>query len=340
MRSDPFMSQLFASRTRLGLGLGGALMAGALALGGSGCNGTGSTSGAGSAGYAVIASSDATSRATLRLTAVDASGQTVDVQTIGVQSGAVVRLDGAVPAGDLSFRAEIFGDDRFTAKLDEANANLHLDASEEAQLKVHVVVGADGKSHIDLAGELAPVIHDVTVDVKTLADGTAAADIHVDATAGDNGSLRYFWSGLGIGAAIEGSSTITITAQSTKQHGGAPEVLVMVEDAAGATAEARVHFSADPSSACIFCPEGRIGADANASANAKADGGAKVTIGRGDDDADGGASDRPRQACLDANATCVAACDATLKANPLTGAAAHGTCIAQCGLTLASCESK
>jgi len=183
-------------------------------------------------------------------------------------------------------------------------------------LKLATAIAASGSAQVQGQASVAPSIVGFEVDLpgqgslSGTTQGDVLAAVHVDALSSVQGDLSFFWSGFGIQGAVEGSSTVDLSAAAAAQATGPAVVRVVVQDALGDTAEASVTL------------------DLTASASGSASGSASVDAGV--------SASGSSNACLDADAQCNATCDAALTGNPLA-VTAHTSCVASCSVALASC---
>ena len=249
----------------------------------------------------------------------DATAEIAIDESIEVEAGSTALLALAIAPASYTFQVEAFADADATEPLGHGSAHASLVAGQATQITLTTLVdGANGSAAVQINTNAAPTIEGIDVSVSggsTLGvdvglGADATAQIHVKASDAEGGKLRFFWSGLGIEGAVEGSATMSLSAAAVVEAAGRPNVHVIVQDEAGATTEATIAFTA--AGECLLC------GGAEASVLSTVDASASV------------------EACLEGHAQCNASCDATLSADP-TGLTAHASCIAACSLSLASC---
>jgi hypothetical protein len=180
--------------------------------------------------------------------------------------------------------------------LGAATGQVDLDPGVVTEVQMTAAVDAKGSTTVEIGVDDAPQINKVTVEIGEGAGGTAK--IHVDATDPDGDALAYYWTGAGIDGAVKGSATMTIPAA---QIAGEGVVHVVVQDAKGATTSADVEVT--------------ISGDAQSTL---------ATYGA------------PSAACLEAQASCNAKCEASFG---LVDVLAKTACFTDCTLALTSCKA-
>jgi len=262
----------------------------------------------------IVLTSQGSTSAALHVTATDDATGTVALdRSVALGAGKSSVLDVALDptAYTLHVDAMRTGDGTGMIGSTDAHADLAADQTKEIRLTARDDGSAGGGS-VTVSVDTAPMVHGI--QVKPASDGTAIgavdpAQITVDASDPDGGNVKYFWSGLGIDGATEGTATLSLSSLTAATLGAPPVVHLVVQDSAGATTVAAIRFAA--SKTCLLC------------------GTATVTMGA---PMDGGGS----SACLDARAQCNAACDGG-DADP--AGLGDVACLTSCGIVLASCLS-
>jgi hypothetical protein len=275
-----------------------------------------------------------------------------------VKAGEPVVLDLSLPPSTYSFHVDAFADGSEQTELGSGTAQAQLKAGLTTDVMLIASVDASGSAQVDSQVNIAPEID--SIDVQTSANGSAAgsvgaalAQVHVNAVDPEGGTLSYFWSGFGIDGAVQGSSTIALSATAAAGFSEAPVVHVIVQDSAGATTAGSVTVSLPGSSGTGSASAGTsagasastgaggtsVGVSGNAggSAGVSLDAGPSVSVsGSASTDAAASVASGTAQSCSDANAQCTASCNAGLNAAS-TGIGVDTACLAACSLTLAAC---
>lgn len=281
-----------------------------------GCGNSSTTENLGTGQARIVLASQGSSATTMHVTATDDAtanvvlDKSVDL-AVGKSSVLAVSLDAATYT--IHVDATETGDSTKVIGSGDAHADLAADQTKEIHLTATESSGGTGS--VSVSVDTAPVIKGIKVTLATDGTSTGAAgqaQITVDASDPDGGSVMFFWSGLGLDGAVKGTSTMSISALAAASFTGPPIVHVVVQDSAGATTAADISFAG--SASCVLC--------------------GTTTTAMGSS-TDGSAS---ASACLDARAQCNATCDATLAADP-TGITANLACLSSCGLDLASCSA-
>jgi hypothetical protein len=231
---------------------------------------------------------------TMHVTATnEATGDVVLDRTVEVEAGAAAVLDILLAAAVYTVHVDTSGAAGGIGS-GEARAEIHTDTATEVTLTAYpggdVRVGVNG----------APRIHDVRVVAASGLDGSAR--ITIEASDPEGAALTFFWSGLALDGAVQGSSTLTLSALDALVHTGGADVHVVVQDSAGATTVGRITFAGEGS--CLVCGEHYV-----ASGNSV-----------------GG------EACLAERALCDVDCGPD-------DVEASLSCLAGCALELAACEA-
>lgn len=251
---------------------------------------------------------------TLTATSV-ASGEIMVTHTASLTAGSATLVDLQLPAGTYVFSVQAYNA-AHTVLQGSGSLTASLAVATTTDLKLATAIAASGSAQVQGQASVAPSIVGFEVDLpgqgslSGTTQGDVLAAVHVDALSSVQGDLSFFWSGFGIQGAVEGSSTVDLSAAAAAQATGPAVVRVVVQDALGDTAEASVTL------------------DLTASASGSASGSASVDAGV--------SASGSSNACLDADAQCNATCDAALTGNPLA-VTAHTSCVASCSVALASC---
>jgi hypothetical protein len=292
------------------------IVGGIFATVGMACGGTGGGSpepvATSEARVTLSASGNGSTSETLTATS-SASGEALATRIVTIAAGSATMVDLQLPAGSYAFSVQAY-DATHSVLLGSGSVTASLAADTTTDLKLATSIAASGGSaQVQGQASVAPEILGMQVDLpgqgslSATAQGDIMAAVHVDAVSSAPGDLSFFWSGFGLSGAVEGSSTIDLSAAAAAAQASGPQVVrVVVQDALGGTAEA---------STTLNLTTGGASADGNASAGANA-----------------GSS----SSCLAANAQCSAGCDSALAASP-TAVTAHASCETSCALALASC---
>jgi len=276
------------------------------------------------------ASGNGSTSETLTATNV-ASGEVVATHMATIAAGSATLVDLQLPGGSYAFSVQAY-DASHAVRLGSGSVTATLAAASTTDLKLDTSIDASGESaQVRGQASVAPRIVGMQVDLPAQGSLSATtqldtlAAVHVDAVSSVPGDLSFFWSGFGVKGAVQGSSTIDLSAAAAAtQTSGTQVVRVVVQDALGGTAEASATVNLTPgASATGSATAGGGSAGVGASGSASGDVGAGVSAGSS-------------SACLDADAQCGAGCDAALAANP-AAVTAHASCETGCVLALASC---
>jgi hypothetical protein len=259
----------------------------------------------------VALSSEAAAAAAARVQATDVDSKLVLDRVFTITPDLAIRF--GLPVGTFRLRLQLFADAARQRMLGEGEAQ--VDAREDVTTEVRVRISADernadGVAKLNLVTAHAPIIEriDVTFGSPIATEmGARNALIHVTASDVDGSPLAFFWSGLGIQGVVKGGPDFTVVAAQAKL--GPPMVFIVVENAAGATAMAKVAFV--PVRDCLLCGDFRV-------------------MIPGEPERDAAAT-----ACLSAHASCLAGCDAQPMAS-----APHEACSGECGQSLAACLTR
>jgi hypothetical protein len=299
------------------------IVGGIFATVGMACGGTGDGSpepvATSEARVTLSASGNGSTSETLTATS-SASGEVLATRTVTVAAGSATLVDLQLPAGSYAFSVQAY-DAKHLVLLGSGSVTASLAAGTTTDLKLATTIAASGGSaQVQGQANAAPEILGMQVDLpgqgslSATAQGDTMAAVHVDAVSSVPGDLSFFWSGFGLSGAVQGSSTMDLSAAAAAAQASGPQIVrVVVEDALGDTAEASTTLN--------------LAGSASAQGSASAEGAS---------DAGSGASAGSSASCLDADAQCTAGCDSALAANP-TAVAAHTSCEASCSLALASC---
>jgi len=242
-----------------------------------------------------------------------ASGEIMATHTASLTAGSAALVDLQLPAGTYVFAVQAY-DAAHTVLIGSGSLTASLAIATTTDLKLATAIAASGSAQVQGSAGVAPSIVGFEVDLpgqgslSGTTQGDVLAAVHVDALSSVQGELSFYWSGFGIQGAVEGSSTVDLSAAAAAQATGPAVVRVVVQDALGDTAEASVTLDLSASGSAAGSASVDAGISASGSSNA----------------------------CLDADAQCDAACDAALTATPLA-VTAHTSCVASCNLALASC---
>jgi hypothetical protein len=317
-----------------------------------GCGGNGSASIGGSGTSAEALTSQAELRYAVRgggsasLHVVGTSDQTGDVVFDGsmtVSESAAQAVDVNLAPGDYTFQVDAYADAALTQLLGSGVAHATLQAGWTTDVTLTTTLGT-GSASVQSSVDIAPKISGM--HLVTGATGGGLGQVEVDAAAANGGPLSFFWSGFGVAGAVQGGSTITLSAQAA---GVAPVVHVVVVDAEGGTATASLPVSVEGSASAGAGASGgaSVTDDAGASltVSASADAGASVAVGVGADAGvsatvgeDAGVSaSGASSACASADVQCSANCSAASGSVNVGGLSANTSCTTSCALALAAC---
>ncbi len=281
----------------------------------------------------IVVASQSSASSTVEITATDtASGDVAATQTITISGDKPGVLDLSLDASSYKLHIDTYADAAKTQLVASGNATADLIAGQTTE--IHLVASGQGQNgstgSITATVDVAPQIN--SVDVKNEADGSIS--INVSASDHENGSLTYFWSGFGVDGAVQGSSTLTLSASALASalasvnasgSGSASgsvndtqNLTIVVQDSGGASTQATIKLDLSLS----LSGSGSVSGQGSSTGSLDTSGSASASV----------------QACLDAELSCAASCDLALLANPLD-LDAHASCTAACGLTLASCQS-
>ena len=247
----------------------------------------------------LILSMSGRSSASLRITAKDEDSASIAIdRSVNVTAGDAVVVSVDVPASSYAFHVAVFADASQSTLLGSADARADLGVDATTEIKLVAAVDGDGSAEVAASVNAAPEIEDVDVEV-TGQGADGSIAVHVDASDAEDGELSFFWSGAGVTGTVQGGATIDLSTAAVLAAGSS-KLHVIVQDAAGATAavDIAIDVAAATASTSPCAPE----------------------------------------ACLDANAVCIAACDAGLAIDPLA-VSAHVSCMATCAVSLASCSN-
>ena len=310
------------------------LVGGALAFAGCDSPGTGTPPGSSASALAVAVAGQGSGSAHLRVTAIsDISGQAEAVEHLAVQGGSTAQVVFELTPASYTLALATFADAAEQVRIGEGKASAQVSANATAvvNLKVDVDRPAGGGGTITVDAHAAPVIAGIAVkgggaagldgaihldgsgNASGKLEGSAEVTVRIDARAEGGGSLHFFWSGAGLQGSLEGSSSLTVSAQATAMLGVTTRVIhVVVQDDYGAAAALRIELDSTA-----------LGGFTSFHASNQAAAGADTKV----------------SACLNAHASCVVACSAAASANN-SSAEARLSCLAGCGVELAGCESR
>ncbi|MFT3774261.1 MAG: hypothetical protein QM820_53545 [Minicystis sp.] len=272
-----------------------------------GCNGS-AESPSGSSQARLVMAVQGTGSASLHVTASDqASAEVVIDRVVTVKAGEATVIDLDVAPSSYAFHVDVMGG-ASGAHLGDGSAEAVIAGGATTEIRMTAIVadsGGDGSAKVQVGVDTAPQIQGIAVE----ADGSAGGDakIHVDAVDADGDALTFFWSGAGLEGAVQGSATLSVSAAALASA-SAPVIHVVVQDKLGATTAADI----------TLVPSG-----SGFQGSIDASGGAGAAIA----------------ACLEGQAACTAACDASFGVD-LGAVTGHASCIADCGLSLASCQAQ
>ena len=312
------------------------LFAGAVAFTACDSPGTGASTGATTSALAVAVAGQGSGSAHLRLTAISSiSGRAEAVEHLAVQGGGTAQVVFDLPPASYTLEAETFADAEEQVRIGEGKASAQVSANATAVVNLKVDVerpgNGGGGGTITVDAHAAPVIAGLSVQgngagslgstVQLGGDGNASGKLEgssevtlqIDAHAEGGGNLHFFWSGAGLQGSLEGSASLTVSAQASAMLGVTTRVIyVAVQDDNGAAAALRIELDST-----------LLGGFTSIHASTQAAGGADAKI----------------SACLSAHASCVVACTAAAAADK-DSIEARLSCLAGCGVELSSCESR